>query len=247
MASKVVFFSPDSVIGKLADWEIQSGSNPSLSRQRAQALKDNGDEMKAVQFGAQYSYQMNYKAKTLTGDALTVPGAGEIINGVHVDTITVSYSQQDFPALEVAAHAHAKVDGTQEDHDACRVYTGTVVLPPRPIGIPLTLKEKTGGTVFTCPEGVGMRSLVYALATNHIDEPDGDGNHLAGQNHDGTETLTLEFTGEVDVDDLEIGSGWMLPDSDNKGRSNTGVHTTSITITKHIGYDSEKTPTGAEN
>ena len=247
MASKVMFFNPDSVIGELADWEIQEGSNPNVTRQRAQELKANGDELQSVQYGAQVAYSMNYKGKKVTGDALVIPAPGAIKNGKHVDSVEVSYSQADFPALAVAAHAHAALDGTPEDHDECRVYTPQVVLPPRAIGVPSTLKDTDGKTVFTCPEGVGMRSLTYSLAVNHIDEPDGEGGHLAGQNHDGTETITLDFTGEIDIADLGIGESWKLPDTEGKTRTNTGAHTTSVTLTRHIGFDEEATPEGAEN
>ena len=247
MASKVVFFNPDSVIGELADWEIQEGSNPNVTRQRAQELKANGDELQSVQYGAQVAYSMNYKGKKVTGDALVIPAPGSIKNGKHVDSVEVSYTQTDFPALAVAAHAHAAVDGTEEEHDECRVYTPGVVLPPRAIGVPSTLKDTDGETVFTCPEGVGMRSLTYSLAVNHIDEPDGEGGHLAGQNHDGTETITLDFTGEIDIADLNIGGSWKLPDTDGKARTNSGAHTSTVTLTRHIGFDEEATPEGAEN
>lgn len=247
MASKVMFFNPDSVIGELADWEIQEGSNPNVTRQRAQELKANGDELQSVQYGAQVAYSMNYKCKKVTGDALVIPAPGAIKNGKHVDSVEVSYSQTDFPTLAVAAHAHAALDGTPEGHDECRVYTPGVVLPPRAIGVPSTLKDSAGKTIFTCPEGVGMRSITYSLAINHIDEPNGDGGHLAGQNHDGTETLALEFTGEIDIADLAIDPAWKLPDTEGKTRTNAGAHTTSVTLTRHIGYDTEATPAGAEN
>lgn len=248
MASKVVFFNPDSVIGTLDDWEIQEGANPSVSRQRAQALKADGDELASVQYGAQVAYSMNYAARTVTGDkGLSVPSVGKILNGRHVDSVEVSYSQTSFPTLAVSAHAHAAVDGTEEEHDACRVYAPGVVLPARAIGVPSTLKDAEGNTVFTCPEGVGMRSLTYSLATNHTDEANGDGGHLAGQNHDGTETLTLEFTGEVDVADLAVHAAWKLPDSYSRTRTNSGAHTTSVTISRHIAYSTTETPEGAEN
>jgi hypothetical protein len=92
-----------------------------------------------------------------------------------------------------------------------------------------------------------MRSLTYSLAVNHIDEPDGEGGHLAGQNHDGTETITLDFTGEIDIADLGIGDSWLLPDTEGKTRTNAGVHTSTVTLTRHIGFDETATPEGAEN
>ena len=92
-----------------------------------------------------------------------------------------------------------------------------------------------------------MRSLTYSITVNHIDEMDGEGGHLAGQNHDGTETITLDFTGEIDISDLDIGGSWKLPDSEGTTRTNAGAHTSTVTLTRHIGFDEEATPEGAEN
>lgn len=248
--SHVEFFAPRAVIAALADWELQTGGNPTLTRQRAQALKSNGDQMHAVQYGAQIAYSETFAAKTVAEadgkKSLAVPGAGLVSNGAHVDSVQVAYSQTDAPTLEVASHRHAALDGTASAHDVCRVYTPTVVLPIRAIGVPSTLKDADGNTIFSCPAGIGMKSLTYRLETSHTDEPDGNGGHLAGQNRDGVETLTVEFTGRVAVADLAIHSSWMLPDSDADGQGNTVATTKSITITKHVPFDEDATPDGGD-
>lgn len=245
--SKVEFFKPLHVVGTLADWELQTGGNPTITRQRDQTLGENGDQHNAVQFGAQIAYTENFKAKRVTGNALVVPLPGKILEGAHVDSITVSYTQNTAPTLAVASHCHAAIDGTPQAHDPCRVYSPSVILPARAIGVPSALKFKKGAAktetdVFKLPAGIGMRSLSYALQPTHIDEPDGDGGHLAGQNHDGVETLTIEFTGKVDVSDLQIDGEWMLPDNDADSMGNTQATTKSITITHHIAFDTTQTP-----
>lgn len=247
--SKVKFFAPDaSVLGSLTDWEIQSGGSPSLSRQRAQALKANGDELKAAQYDAKIEYSLNYKPTRYTGDdGLTLPPVGKILNGAHVDSVSLTYSQTDFPTLAVTAHRHAAVDGTPATHGPCRAYSPSVVLPPRAIGVPSSLKDSVGATIFTCPTGIGMRSLAYSLSVTHLDELDGDGVHLAGQNRDGVETLTVEFTGEVAISELAIDSGWMLPDSSSVAQSNEAATTTSVTLQRHLAYSTTDTPEGAAN
>jgi len=201
----------------------------------------------------QESYTENFTAKkvTPTGAAdtggYTIPNVGVISGGAHIDNVQVAYSQTGFPTMAVASHKHANAAGTLQTHDNCRVYTKTVVLPLRAIGVPSTLKDVDNNTIFTCPAGIGMKSLTYALAVTHTDEPDGDGGHLAGQNRDGVETLTIEFTGKVIISELQIHGSWMLPDSDNDSMGNTAATTKSITLTKHIAYDDDATPTGAEN
>lgn len=248
--SKIEFFKPSHATGTWADWELQTGSNPTLSRQRSQTLKENGDELQSVQYGAQIAHTENFKAKRVTGAAYTIPLAGEIKEGAHVDSVEVSYTQTEAPTMNVSSHRHATVEGVAQAHDLCRVYENTVQLPARAIGVPSVLKFKaSGGTeknVFTLPAGIGMRSIGYTLAATHVDEADGDGNHLAGQNHDGVETLNIEFTGKVVIDELAIDAEWKLPDNDADGQSNTGATTKSITLTKHVGYSTTKTPTGGD-
>ena len=248
--SKAEFFKPGAIIAALTDWELQTGGNPTLTRQRSQSLLSNGDQMNAVQYGAQIAYVENFTAKTVvettSKKSLDVPGVGSVSNGAHIDQIQVVYSQTGAPTLAVNSHKHAAVNGTASTHDPCRVYTGTVVLPIRAIGVPSTLKDTDDNTIFTLPAGVGMKSLTYGLAVTHQDEPDGDGGHLAGQNRDGVETLTIEFTGKVAVAELSIDGSWMLPDSDADGQGNTIATTKSITITKHITFDEDATPDGGD-
>ena len=111
--------APRAVIAALADWELQTGGNPTLTRQRAQVLKSNGDQMHAGQYGAQIAYSETFAAKTVAETdgkkSLAVPGAGLVSNGAHVDSVQVAYSQTDAPTLEVASHRHAALDGTPAD------------------------------------------------------------------------------------------------------------------------------------
>ena len=236
--SKIKFFSPVEVTGPHTGWELQTGGNPSLARQRASVLKSDGDELAAVQYGAQYSYTENYTASAFSGN-MTVPNVGAVKNGAHVDSVSVAYSQTAAPTLAVNSHKHATVDGTAIEHDACREYEPSIILPARAIGVPVTLKKKAGDTaVFTLPEGVGIRSLSYQLQCTHVDENDGNGDHLAGDNYDGVETLTIEFTGEVDVADLNLDADWMKPDSFAHTNGNTQATTTSMTLTHHVAHKS---------
>jgi len=252
--SKVEFFKPQKVVsagvGALSDWEIQTGGNPSLSRQRSQALNENGDELNAVQYGAKVSYSESFTAKTIATTqqktSLDVPAAGAVMSGAHVDSVDVSYSQTAAPSMSVASHKHAAVDGTPSNHDVCRVYTPTVVFPIRAIGVPTTLKDKSNNTIFSTPAGIGIKSIKYGLKVTHVDENDNEGGHLAGQNRDGVETMTLEFTGKVVTSELAIHNSWMLPESDGDSMGNTQSTTKSITISKHIPYDTVNTPQGGE-
>lgn len=237
VSSIVKFFAPVAkVISGLASWELQTGANPSLTRQRAQALGSDGDEIASVQYGAQIAYSETGIAKVTTGN-LAIPRAGQVVNGCHIDSIEVRYGQTSIPQLSINSHQHATVAGVAQTHDECRSYAGTVVLPARAIGVPTTLSDNadTPNTIFTLPAGCGMRSLTYSLSLNHVDEPDSAGDHLAGDNYDGVETLTLEFTGAIVISELDIDTtNWKLPDSDADSASNTGATTKTITLTRHL-------------
>jgi hypothetical protein len=58
----------------------------------------------------------------------------------------------------------------------------------------------------------------------------GDGNHFASDNYDGTETLSIELTGEIEFQAKE---GWHL-DTDGRTPSNTTATSMSATYSKHI-------------
>lgn len=236
--SAVKIFAPDpTILGSLADWELQTGGNPSLSRNRAQALKSDGDELASAQYGAKVEYVHTYNPTRFTGDALALPKLGAILNGAHVDSVSVAYSHEVYPILTVNAHRHAAIDGTTETHEACRTYTPSVAISPRAVGVPPTLKDADGTAIFTCPAAVGMASLTYSATVTHLDVPDGDGNHLAGENRDGEEKLVISFTGEVYPADLNVSTAWALPDSWSLSQSNVDATTTSLTLTRHIAHD----------
>lgn len=245
MSSTVKMFAPEGkVLASSDSWEIQTGANPTISRQRAQALGSDGDEIAAAQYGAQIQYSEHGVAKISTG-SFTIPAGGAIVNGAHVDSVDVSYSQTDFPSIDVSSHQHASVAGVAAIHGTCRTYTSTVVLPARAIGVPTTLDDTDGNTIFEMPSGCGMRSLKYSLKVNHVDEPGSAGDHLAAENYDGTETLTLEFTGDVAIADLNIDTtNWMLPESSGLSSGNTSATTTSVTLVRHIAHD---TPASSES
>lgn len=238
--AEVNFFEASSPAGLVnaTDWEPQSGPSPTISRQRAQALKANGDELAFKQYGAQKAFTFNYKAKRVSGAALEIPPVGKVVSGYHVDSVTLTYSQTDFPALAVTAHKHCADDGTEQTHDPTRYYECDIDCPALPIGVP----ELEG--VFTLPDGLGMRSLTVTLACNHVDEMDGTGGHLAGDNYDGSETVAAEMTGSCTVGELSIGDGWGLPESHGTAQSNTGVTTTSFSLVKHL-QGTEPSPAAA--
>lgn len=234
MAGTVKFFDTTDPFS-LADWEIQTGPNPNRTKQRAQALTKDGDEFAHAQYGTADSGTFTYVAKKFTG-FLAVPAVGTVTGGYHIDNWTVAYTQTGFPTLSINAHKH--VDGAADAN--CRVYNPSFKVPARSIGVPSVIPaaDDEADPIFELDSGavVGMRGLSLALSVNHVDEMDASGGHLAGDNYDGTETLSAEFTGDVDPStDYDLDSAW-TDDSFSKSNGNTQATTTSLTATHHVAH-----------
>ena len=86
-----------------------------------------------------------------------------------------------------------------------------------------------------------FRSATYKLEETHIDEPGRNGEQLAGENHDGVETLEVEYTGDATADDYEIETGW-TNDQKTTTPSNTAATTTSLNLIHHLINDADITP-----
>ncbi len=227
----VKFFSTNDPFG-LTDWEVQNGPNPTYSLQRAQALKADGDELAYQQYGGQYSATLNYVLKTVTG-TLTLPAVGTVSDGWHLDNLTVSYTQTGWPTLSITCHKHDTSKGGTVDA-GCRTYPPSFKVPAC-FGVPTAIPSTGSGNVFELSTNaeVGLRSISLAVSVNHIDEMNNAGEHFASDNYDGSETLTAEFTGEIDSTDYKLGDAWAA-DSTAQNGGNTVASTATVTISHHI-------------
>ena len=193
----IKFFDPTSEFGALADWEQQTGSNPNTSEQRASALGQHGDEIRWQGYGRQTALAATFVAVKASG-LLTVPNVGLVVGGVHIDSLSVAYTNTGFPTLTLNGHRH----DSGNSHTACRQYKPTVRLPAV-FGCPreLAMTGATPENVFalTPQAEIDTRSVTYTLTTNHVDEMDREGGHLAEDNYDGSETLAVELTGDADA------------------------------------------------
>lgn len=226
----VEFFGTDSIFGNLAGWEPQNGPTPSENKSYANALGQDGDEIRNKGYDGKTSFTNTY-VSTLEEGTLTLPPVGDIIDGVHIDNVQVTYNQTGFPTMTVTGHKHT--DGKPDANT--RKYRPSITLPAVPLGIP---SEIEGAYSLGESAECGMRSLTYTLTATHVDEPNGSGGHLAGQNHDGVETLAGELTGAASVgtdpgSDLVLDSAWFIG-TKGKNQTNTGATTTSFNLTKHI-------------
>lgn len=242
----IQFFAPANPFSTLEDeWELQK-DDESDAWQLATSLRKDGDFLRGAQHDAKRTLALSFIGKKTDGNfSLQLGNAAALAAGVvaaveslyyHIDGITIAYSQSAQPRLDISGHAH--LDGKGHGPKAsggdggCRVYLPSPTFPALDIGCPATL-----GAAFTLSEEcqLALRSVSYQLRVNHVDVPDRIGRHLAGDNHDGTETLSVEFTGAFGDGDFTLGAGWFR-DSSATPRSNTGVNTTKLQLTHHVAH-----------
>jgi hypothetical protein len=243
MASNTTFFTPLDVIAintlltleGAAMWIIQTAA-PSSSKDRASGLKADGDEAAHVNHNARETVSLTYKCFATTGN-LSLPKVGTVAGGYHIDSVALAYSPTDWPTLTVTVHKHG--DGSTHADDSCRTYSTDIVFPAQ-FGVPALLDDNTPVTPVSqfamAATGVGMRSLSFSLTCTHLDEQGGTGNWLAGENHDGVETLDAEFAGLPDDTDMTYAATWSLVTS-GASSGNTTLNSRSVSLTRHIAKD----------
>ena len=236
MAGSVKFFDCSDPFS-LSDWEVQNGPNPTLTKQRASALNKEGDEFRRKQYGGQYAGTLNYICKKASGFA-DVPVIGYIANGWHIDNWTVTYTQNNWPTLVINCHKHDTTQGGVLD-SACRTYAPSFKVPVC-FGVPTEIPKvgDNAGNVFALAVGavVTTRGMTLSMSVNHVDEPDEAGEHFAGNNYDGSETVGVEFTGEVEASDFTVDSDWTDDTFAPSNGGNTVATTASLSLSHHVAH-----------
>ena len=233
MNERVNFFAPEcpeEILAALGDsWEFQNQNAEQRSLDYINELGRRGDEILHALVNGKTSTGWQFVSTAATGN-LTLPKIGQILGGYHIDSAEVSWDRgQVKPKLTIVAHAH---DGVEGGHNSCRTYSPTITIAATVFGVPTDL----GAVKLTDAAEVDFRSARYSLSCSHIDEPGRAGNQLKGENHDGVESLSIEFTGDAAPGDYSITDGWSKPSS-SRTPSNTGVTTSSIELIHHISAD----------
>ena len=228
----VEFFNPTCPITVGADWDFQTCGPKQAAATYANELGQHGDELRHATHGKKTSWSWTFVNDKASG-AITIPKAGLVSAGWHVDSIQIKWGRDQIkPKMTVNAHKHD--DGTNHATGSCRTYTATVEIDAVSFGVPADL----GAIALATGATVDFRSATYTLQVNHIDEPGRDGTQLAGENHDGTETFSVEFTGDATEDDYDVGDGW-TNDQKTTTPSNTAATTTSLNLIHHIANDAD--------
>ena len=226
----VEFFNPECPITVGSDWDFQTCGAKETSENYANELGPQGDELRHATHGKRTSWSWTF-VNNLDSGNISIPKGGLVSAGWHIDLIQIAWGRDQIkPKMTVSAHRHEA--GTNHAAGSCRTYTATVTIAAVAFGVPADL----GGVALASGAEVDFRSATYKLGVTHIDEPARDGSQLAGENHDGVETLEVEFTGDATADDYEIEDGW-TNDQKTTTPSNTAATTTSLNLIHHLTND----------
>ena len=183
-------------------WIVQS-HNPTAALTRVAGLAANGDEGAYTTIDGKTSGTVTYECFKVGGAGLllTLPIAGQVYGGFHVDSVKLVYAQNKWPTLEISFHNHAE---NPHAASSCNRYVlgrtsaGKVAQFPAGFGCPVSILDNAVApvTYFAMAHAtIGIKTLTFALAVTHQDETGSAGDHLAGENRDGKETMEADFVG----------------------------------------------------
>lgn len=225
-ASAEEFFGAGSPFGAIPGWVAQDGGGVTKTKERASVLGADGDEARHVDRNEQHSTSCVYiPDDSVTGGSFVLTPVGGLLNGYVIDSVSLVYSQ-DVPKLTVTGHK--AVLKTANAYASLRTYSPTIDLPFVALGVPDALGH------VSCN---GARSATYTLACTHVSETGGQGYLVGANNHDGTETLTIESVCAITLDaDDDDAASWTAT-NDARTKSNSAATVNSLTLVKHIAHD----------
>ena len=221
----IEFFGPTCPF-ELAGWEFQTQNALQRSKDYISELGSRGDEILNALINGKTTCGWQF-ISTLNEGAISIPDVGQILGGYHIDSVEVSWDRSSAkPKLTMTGHAH---DGIAGGHNTCRTYSSTLNVAATQFGIPSSVGPVSLGEAAV----VDFRSIRYTLTCSHIDEQGRTGNQLKGENHDGVESLSIEFTGNYGAGEFTVAGGWANPSS-SVSPSNTGATSSSLELVHHI-------------
>jgi hypothetical protein len=209
-----------------AAWRSQNTNNDDQAA-RAIAQGNDGDQVASTLYDDKNEVSGNYtwvSADPIWTDTSaenllpigTVAGAGSYMCQQEV----VSYSNNAYPTLAATGHNHD--DNPHADTEMVE-YSPSIVLAGG-FGVPDILANADTDSSPT--------AATYTLTAEHQDVNDKDGNHLAGDNYNGSESLSLTYYGSPSL----TTTGWDIT-SANSGDANADFDTYVIALEKGLTRD----------
>ena len=228
----IEFFTSESPF-TFADWTYQQPGGKRRSKNYVSEPGSDGDEIAHATHNHREEGAWTYllSGSVTPGTDITIPNVGQIAAGWHLDRVEIGWSREQMrPKLTASAHRHldGNAHGGAAAHE-CRQYAASVAIKAVAFGVPADL----GGVKLASGAVVDWRDATYVLECNHVDEAGRDGSELAGDNYDGTESISANITGNWTDDDLEAASDWTRT-GDSATPSNTGATTGAVEYVHHV-------------
>lgn len=173
------FGADDLGFGTLAGWAIQSCTAVDENK-RANTLGPTGNDVASKLHDDTQQVTTVYKALADPAAPVIPAAIGADVNGVTLTGISISTDAEDFATMTLTGHVHE--DGT---HGTCRS-----------IAHGMSLTAGFGASAFGCALGSAtVRESSCEITCEHVDEPDGDGNTIAGENYNPKVEISVKVLG----------------------------------------------------
>jgi len=226
-------FTAADLFGKaVADKWIAQSSSSTVNNSYFPVLLANGDnscEAGPLDVTTTYQQEYLYCGSAIKTDSGTLLSAFGVTNAIHVDSITITWSNTSQPTMSITGHQHAvflHTTGTENVYNWSAALTDDGGVGIGTLGTNYTFAEDaipTGVTAIT------DQSLTFT--TTHTDVLGSDGNHFAGIDTNGI--LTASVSGIGLYSEITVGSLWTEDDNDTSD-SNTDLDTWSLTAHAYI-------------
>lgn len=215
MAEPSINFGTSSKFGTLSGLVAQD-ANPTISKQLARSLDEDGDEAAAKTYDEKTEVTQNFKSSSAS--APTLPAKIGAKAGDYILTgINISTNWNDFAQVSLTGHNH-----TENAHaDTLRQAAHGITLSAG-FGANEFLGATAGSAV--------LQSSTCNIVCQHVDANDADGDHSHGQNYDAVITVTETWQG---VPTTNAGSGWTVTNVATN-ETNTNFVTTVVTAQKSV-------------
>ena len=219
MAEATINFGASGGFGDIAGWNHIDNSSPN-SKDRATASDEIGNEAASNMHNERTEYSDSYETP-LAGSAPNIPAEiGDIINSILLTRIRVETDGTSYAKMTLEGHQHADNPHTSE----------------KTVAHGITLDDGFGVTDFLGGTAGANASCVRSDITiecEHLDETDGDGDHLVGENYNPRMTANSEWVGTPTEPNAD--SSWDIQSS-SPTRGNTAYERVTYTGVKALEF-----------
>jgi len=211
MADKAIDYGASEGFGAIAGFDSH-GTEDNTTNQRATATDENGDEVASSLYDEKREVSGEYECNN---DTNTVPAAvGALVNGIILTGINISTAEGRYATMSLQGHNH-----TENAHAAePALRTGTHGE---------TLAKAFGATDFlggTAGDNASCIEGSIAITCEHVDQNDGDGDHLVGENYGAKMEARSVWSG---VPSVTAGDGWDVT-TETETDEQTGFKKTTV-------------------